>query len=701
MLKNSTNNTTNTQILQATSDTSTPTNRTNKHTPTISTPTPTPTPTTATASPKVIHTRTCLAAASLDTSPHCTSVTMVGLTTPVTTGATGAAGANTTQPTQLSTIPATGTTQATSTTTTVTVTTPVTTPVTAPNALASISPAHTVNTTHGSNSQQVTLVSNALGNVFAPTGTTCDKYEATTTAAEEDERFEYVERAAAIENGRANAHANGLNHNQNTHHNSLNQGYHHAQPPLTQRFSYAPLPAVASSPPSNMHHHYQTPVLTISDLLASSARTDEILGALTVDHGSGGSNKVYHHVDLTAKNMLAKAGMAGNDGARREQITDKRNERWRDSMTIAGKPHSGSKPNHALPATDPKVEEHDGIHYVVFTYSVKGQNENYKVRIDIDKVEMSEIDEAFKRDNCLYLRANCTEDQYKGNRWTYERECNELGWKLAWLNKSVIDGKRGLLQRAVDSYRNRSPTMRSRRVVRNEKLLNGTLRKRTTRDVPSPTSPYDLVSVSNSMTSPVASSANAFAHETSYDPSYVSSSKRQKSYGKSFTFETVTDGVVSRIKLRADVDSVDSRHLSEQFKRTNCVYPRAFVTKDEYQGNRWELETWCNEIGWKLAHLNQAKLSGKIILLQKALDAYRSKFASEYRPRRGRYSHTLTARFFENHPRTDGMDDIGVDGEMTGAGVDNVDVVNGVENEQNVETHGQEMEVDSGSGNTD
>jgi hypothetical protein len=76
---------------------------------------------------------------------------------------------------------------------------------------------------------------------------------------------------------------------------------------------------------------------------------------------------------------------------------------------------SASKPNHALPATDPKVEEHDGIHYVVFTYSVKGQNERYKVRIDIDKVKVSEIDEAFKKDNCLYLRANCSEDQYKGS----------------------------------------------------------------------------------------------------------------------------------------------------------------------------------------------------------------------------------------------------------------------------------------------
>ena len=53
---------------------------------------------------------------------------------------------------------------------------------------------------------------------------------------------------------------------------------------------------------------------------------------------------------------------------------------------------------------------------------------------------------------------------------------------MAWLNKEEIAGKRGLIQRAVDSYRNRYPSMRSRRVARQEKLMNGTLRKRKNRE---------------------------------------------------------------------------------------------------------------------------------------------------------------------------------------------------------------------------
>ncbi|CAG8701019.1 18722_t:CDS:2, partial [Racocetra fulgida] len=132
-------------------------------------------------------------------------------------------------------------------------------------------------------------------------------------------------------------------------------------------------------------------------------------------------------------------------------------------------PITNPNPNHALPATDPIIEEFEGVQWVVFTYSVKGNNKEYRIRIDVDKVNLDEIDEQFRHDNCLYPRANCTEDKYQG-------------WKLAWLNQEEISGRRGLLQRAVDSFRNRDPSLRSRRVVRNEKIMNGTLRKRVTRD---------------------------------------------------------------------------------------------------------------------------------------------------------------------------------------------------------------------------
>ncbi|KAI8062511.1 hypothetical protein BC940DRAFT_308808 [Gongronella butleri] len=87
----------------------------------------------------------------------------------------------------------------------------------------------------------------------------------------------------------------------------------------------------------------------------------------------------------------------------------------------------------------------------------------------------------FRLQNAIYPRANVDKEEYDGNRWNYETSCNELGWKLCWLNRDQLFGKRGLIQRAVDSYRNRHAELRSRRVTRQEKVANGTLRKRRTK----------------------------------------------------------------------------------------------------------------------------------------------------------------------------------------------------------------------------
>ncbi|KAG9301235.1 hypothetical protein G9A89_012618 [Geosiphon pyriformis] len=284
---------------------------------------------------------------------------------------------------------------------------------------------------------------------------------------------------------------------------------------------------------------------------------------------------------------------------------------------------SNPSPNHALPATDPIIETREGVQFVVFTYSVKGNNKEYRIRIDVDHVNLNDISEEFKNDNCLYPRANCSEDKYQGNRWAYENECNILGWKLAWLNSADISGKRGLLQRAVDSYRNRDPNMRSRRVVRNEKILNGTLRKRAARD------------------------GDAFDGNADLNLSV----KRQRGAAKQLSIDSVVKGVSTRVRVRADIESVNMTDIPDEFRKKNCVYPRAFCDRNNYKGTNWDLENWCNELGWKLAYLNSTKLGEKKLLLQKALDMYRAKYTSDYRPRRGKYSHTLSAKFFENHPR--------------------------------------------------
>lgn len=95
----------------------------------------------------------------------------------------------------------------------------------------------------------------------------------------------------------------------------------------------------------------------------------------------------------------------------------------------------------------------------------------YTIRCDVESVDTDQLKPEFKTENCVYPRACCPKDQYRGNRLQYETECNTVGWALAQLNPP-LRGKRGLIQRAVDSWRNsnQDPRLRSRRVRRMAKM---------------------------------------------------------------------------------------------------------------------------------------------------------------------------------------------------------------------------------------
>ncbi|KAJ1910511.1 hypothetical protein IWQ60_010619 [Tieghemiomyces parasiticus] len=121
----------------------------------------------------------------------------------------------------------------------------------------------------------------------------------------------------------------------------------------------------------------------------------------------------------------------------------------------------------------------DGVQWIQFYYTTKGVTTEFNIRIDIESVNLDELSVEFRRQTAIYPRAYVPQSQYQGNRWAYETECNRLSWALAHLNPLLSTEKRGVLQRAVDSYRNRNPSLRSRRVMRQEKLKNGTLRKRS------------------------------------------------------------------------------------------------------------------------------------------------------------------------------------------------------------------------------
>lgn len=229
----------------------------------------------------------------------------------------------------------------------------------------------------------------------------------------------------------------------------------------------------------------------------------------------------------------------------------------------------------------------------------------------------------------VYPRANLPRDEYKGNRWAYETECNTLGWKLAHLNSTEIAGKRGLIQRAVDSYRNRYPSMRSRRVARQEKLLKGTLRKRKQRESEELLEDEEraVKSVKNDIDTNSADTASSTSTVTTATPANTE-------FPKTVTIDDGVGGSKNRIRINVETVSLDA--IDVQFRKANCVYPRAMEinTLSPFASQRQIEEAKCNELGWKLAWLNPKQLANRKNLLQRVLDVYRSKFLPELNPRK-------------------------------------------------------------------
>jgi len=136
----------------------------------------------------------------------------------------------------------------------------------------------------------------------------------------------------------------------------------------------------------------------------------------------------------------------------------------------------GINPNAApgpIPATTPLVVRQDGngVQWIAFEYSRDRVKMEYTIRCDVESINTDSLPTDFRTENCVYPRACCNKDNYKGNRLQYENECNTVGWALAQLNP-CLRGKRGLIQRAVDSWRNsnQDQRLRSRRVRRMAKI---------------------------------------------------------------------------------------------------------------------------------------------------------------------------------------------------------------------------------------
>ncbi|KAI8338184.1 hypothetical protein BC941DRAFT_374877 [Chlamydoabsidia padenii] len=283
---------------------------------------------------------------------------------------------------------------------------------------------------------------------------------------------------------------------------------------------------------------------------------------------------------------------------------------------------------------EPMAHIKDGVEWVSFVYSHNRVMSNYTIRTDLHTLSLDDIDDKFKTENCVYPRANLPRDQYKGNRWAYETECNVLGWKLAWLNKNDISGKRGLIQRAVDSYRNRYPSMRSRRVARQAKLMNGTLRKRKQRGDEEDA----LLELMTSLATSAAGGSPTCTNNKNVNHPYVTPTSletaivKPANHPKTIPMEDLATGTRCRIKINIETVSLD--YIPHDFRLANSPFPRHLQSNVSNGRSRWMEEKMCNELAWKLAWLNPKYLAGKKNMLQRALDLYRRKFMPSMPPRK-------------------------------------------------------------------
>ncbi|KAM0675461.1 hypothetical protein GVAV_000824 [Gurleya vavrai] len=247
-----------------------------------------------------------------------------------------------------------------------------------------------------------------------------------------------------------------------------------------------------------------------------------------------------------------------------------------------------------MPAEPPYIRIIDGEERLCFKYNTKisesamntmprqelEENE-FCVRFDLESVDITKLNDKFKTDNCVYPRAICEKEDYKGNRWDYETDCNRYAWQFVSLNPVLLYGKKGLIQRAVDSYR--SIAKEHSRIIKSDKIVNGVLRRRFS----------DLA------------------------PRTVSIFWNSR-------------GCIRKSRVRVDIENVNYDKIEDEFKSLYTVFCDEY-DENSFGLNRFESTNEDNIIAVKIAYLNvdntpfwnAVKATDLVEMLRKAVDAYK------------------------------------------------------------------------------
>ncbi|KAG6000331.1 hypothetical protein E4U21_005568 [Claviceps maximensis] len=242
---------------------------------------------------------------------------------------------------------------------------------------------------------------------------------------------------------------------------------------------YQPMPHHTTASPYAHHaHHPQQSMTSQPNMMMSHTAPQNHMAQHAAQHAQAGMSgsprpKIDSHVPVQLQKPAQTSPMPQNQQQQQQQQQHQPNAA---QLQSPGSATPGVNPNAApgpIPATTPLVVRQDGngVQWIAFEYSRDRVKMEYTIRCDVESVSTDSLTPEFKQDNCVYPRACCPKEQYRGNRLMYETDCNRVGWALAQLN-APLRGKRGLIQRAVDSWRNsnQDPRLRSRRVRRMAKM---------------------------------------------------------------------------------------------------------------------------------------------------------------------------------------------------------------------------------------
>ncbi|KAJ5575928.1 hypothetical protein N7535_002854, partial [Penicillium sp. DV-2018c] len=242
-------------------------------------------------------------------------------------------------------------------------------------------------------------------------------------------------------------------------------------PPQMFGYPYSPMNPIQPSPYA-AHHSSQQHPLTTQSLMMPPQKAPSQLPPHQSSHvpTTGMSSSPIMKLDTSQHPTPPQQSMLN------PPLAAATNNHNMSANNPHGSPQVGTTSSAApgpIPATTPLVVRQDsnGVQWIAFEYSRDRVKMEYTIRCDVESVIVDQLSQEFKTENCVYPRACCSKDQYRGNRLVYETECNAVGWALAQLNPA-LRGKRGLIQRAVDSWRNsnQDPRLRSRRVRRMAKM---------------------------------------------------------------------------------------------------------------------------------------------------------------------------------------------------------------------------------------